>query len=430
MSVLIPSKPTKLSVDGTTQGLLVGDTGLVLVDGTSSSITAKVDNQSALRIDKFRRLGINVDTELTSRLEILDSDGDCIKLIRGSAQSKVALGVDGTITFDAVQTNIGHGFSLRGEEVLASAGELDYTHVTTIGVGQPAKAIILDSTRSARGINLLSVNDLIINRSLTLDMNSDYFSLNIQNSTGKCLRLSNDSWESTFTLADNGMLYVDNNGDGMELSCASVPLDNSYPLQVTSASSGVGIKFNAYNKSNIKRNMSSIETIILNNEDNMENSVIRFNNMNDGLLINTVTIRNDGYIICNTLLELSDMRKKRIIDRSNIFDSLNKINSVNTYNFMYLEDNENVVHKGVMAQELQCVIPAAVNDGKDCTISNKEIIAYLIDSIKALHARIDKLEATVSLSKKESSGLHTDYPSSKTRHTTMSYSYSCSCTSC
>ncbi len=174
-----------------------------------------------------------------------------------------------------------------------------------------------------------------------------------------------------------------------------------FPLQLTTENNlintGVGIKFNTYNDINIKRNMSSIETIITNNENNNENSIIKFNNMNNGNLLNTVTIRNDGYIICNTLMELSDMRKKKIINKSDCDESLEKINSIQTYEFIYKDDQNEVVHKGIMAQELHEIIPAAVDINSinnEYTISNKEIIGYLIDCVKSLYKTIEDIKIT------------------------------------
>jgi len=175
-----------------------------------------------------------------------------------------------------------------------------------------------------------------------------------------------------------------------------------YPIQITTANNlintGIGIKFNTYNNNNIKRNMSTIETIITNNQNNNENSIIKFNNMNNGNLNTTVTIRNDGYILCNTLLELSDSRTKHILGTSNMDESLKKICNVNTYNFKYINDSNNIIHKGVIAQELHQVIPSAVNIEKANnyddlhTVSNKELIGYLIDCIKVLNREITKLK--------------------------------------
>jgi hypothetical protein len=203
---------------------------------------------------------------------------------------------------------------------------------------------------------------------------------------------------------DLGILNIYNSNNVIEFLSAK---NNNliYPIQITTENNlnntGIGIKFNTYNNNNIKKNMSSIETIITNNQNNNENSIIKFNNMNNGNLDTTVTIRNDGYILCNTLMELSDARTKYIISNSDYTDSLDKVCNINTYNFKYINDKKNTIHKGVIAQELYKIIPSAVNIERSNnfedlhTVSNKELIGYLIDSIKALQNEIKNLKKII-----------------------------------
>jgi hypothetical protein len=409
MSSILPQKPQRVAISGgggTGSGIpsnvISGDSGLYINDnGDLASMLFKINGNNAMVIDKFRRLGINVDSELMYRLEINDPLGDCIKMWNKENKPSYLKNIDGDMHIDVEDRQLS-GIRLFGkmymnnQELLSPAFKLNYTNVSESGTAERNKCVVLDSDKSYYGMNVLSVDNLIINNSLTMDMDSDRFSLNIKNSTGKCLKLFNDDIQCEFTLNDEGDLIVFNN-----IGCVDISGDSRtggsimYPLQLTSnnssVNSGVGIKFNIYNNSNIKRNMSSIETIIINNDNNMENSIIKFNNMKDGELRNTVTIRNDGYIICNTLLELSDMRKKIIVNNSDIHKSLSKINRVNTYDFYYTNDEKKTVHKGVMAQELHSVIPSAVNVSDEYTVSNKDLIGYLIDSIKALSASVEDI---------------------------------------
>ncbi len=411
MSSILPRKPVRVAISGggssgTPSNVISGDSGVYVVDdGEYASMYFKINGNNALSIDKFRRLGINVDSTLTYRLEIDDPLGDCIKMWRSGTQPTYIKNIDGSISLD-VEDRSSNGIRMHGkvhinnQELLSTAVKLNYTNVSEIGNAERSKCVVLDSDRSYYGINVLSVDNLVINKSLTMDMDSDRFALNIKNKQGKCLKLFNDSLYSEFTLADSGELVFYNSDGHVDISSGMQTVGNiQYPLQLTSnirgANSGVGIKFNTYNNSNIKRNMSSIETIIINNENNMENSIIKFNNMKNGELFNTVTIRNDGYIICNTLLELSDMRKKIIVNRSNKNESLEKINMVNTYDFYYTNDEKKTIHKGVMAQELHAVIPSAVNVSDDYTVSNKDLMGYIIDSIKSLTETVNDLKKKV-----------------------------------
>lgn len=387
MSILLPSKPTKL------QGLLDSDTGVVIIDGDASSVSVKIDNLTALMIDKFKRFGINTDHTLTSRLEVMDPNGDCIKLFRNGFSSEVNIGDTGDLQIVGTRMDVLSDLSLKGVDVLSTATELNYNHLQVIGEAEPGKAIILDTNMSFSGMDTLSVDNVLVNKSLALDMDLDSYSIRIANSTGKCLQLVNDEWENTFTLQDDGVLNIGSNGEGVDITCNTVsPTSMVYPLQLTSVNPIVGIQFNSYDSESAKQTMSTIETIITDNTDGIESSSFCFNNMNGGEMLNTVTIRNDGYILCNSLMELSDARKKDILCESDMFDSLNKVNDIDIYDFVYKSDGTKTVHKGVMAQELQQVIPSAVNEGDLFTISNKELVGYLIDSVKALTAKIKSLE--------------------------------------
>jgi hypothetical protein len=269
-----------------------------------------------------------------------------------------------------------------------------------------SKEKILDNNKNIRGINELYVNTIYattfgIYDNLILDRDTFNYSLLLANRYGKCLKLQNDTNFTLFDMETNGILKIYNNQNIIEIIG-----DNNnniiYPLQYTTLNNnnntGIGIKFNTYNNNNNKVSMSSIETIITNNQNNLENSIIRFNNRNDGILTNTVTIRNDGYILCNTLMELSDLRTKNIIKKSNSIDSLNKICQINTYDFVYKNDNTKKIHKGIIAQEIYEIIPSAINIESNneftnlYTISNKELIGYLIDAIKELKYQIDIIQ--------------------------------------
>jgi len=269
--------------------------------------------------------------------------------------------------------------------------------------------VILDNNKSISGINSFSVDTLYtntfgINNTLELNTNSPNYCLVLSNDQGNCLKLINNNNYSLFNLNTSGILKIYNNQNIIEI-LSDNNNDIIYPLELTTENNvnntGIGIKFNTYNDNNIKTNMSSIETIITNNENSNENSILKFNNMNNGSLTNTVTIRNDGYILCNTLMELSDARTKQIIKRSDSSESLNKICQIKTYEFIYKADTKQQIHKGIIAQELFKIIPSAIhieqnNELNDLyTVSNKELIGYLIDSIKELKYQLDGIQTVI-----------------------------------
>lgn len=416
MSILLPTKPIGLNIDinegsSIQKNVLVDDTGLFIIDDNTSntSIVLKTNDAGALYITDTQRIGINIQNP-SSRLVINDELGDCITLVYNKLKfANIRIKSNGSLefeTFDNSPINFisgdpnTSGLKLNGILLESTAEKLNYTNIISTGIAEAEKTLVLDSSKSISGINYLSVNNLIINSSLALNTNSTDFSLVIQNNLGNCLKLKNDNEFATFTILDSGVLSIYNTSNTIEILSDNIN-NISYPLQLTTSNNvintGIGIKFNTYNNDNIKRNMSTIETIITNNENNKENSIIKFNNMNNGDLLNTVTIRNDGYILYNTLMELSDNRAKKIINKSDYKNSLKKINEIKTYDFVYIEDLKKTIHKGVMAQELHEVIPSAVNIEEQYTISNKELIGYLIDCIKSLTQSIDEIKTKIKI---------------------------------
>lgn len=417
MSVLLPTKPIGLNINqgngnSTGNNFTIDGSGLYIFDdnGPNTNISLKTNNINALYIDDAQRIGIHCINP-TSRLMINDEIGDCIRLIYNnninSNYAYIKLNSIGSLILEPYENafvniksngNVS-GLQLNDITVESSAEQLNYNNIDLPGVAEASKSLVLDDTKSISGINNLNVDNLIINNSLTLSTNSPAYALTIENRMEHCLKLINENNFTTFAMLNSGSLNIYNSTNSIELSCDS---NNGliYPLKLTTSNnlvnSGIGIEFNTYNINNIKRNMSTIETIITNNENNNENSIIKFNNMNNGNLYNTVTIRQDGYILCNTLMELSDSRKKQIINPSNYNDSLKKIIDIKTYDFTYIDDLKNKIHKGVMAQELHKIIPSAVSVGEHYNVSNKEIIGYLIDCIKSLNDSICEIQNKIN----------------------------------
>jgi hypothetical protein len=428
MSILLPSKPRQLSNNVTNNNitnLVRDDSGLYIIDDNSPNthIALKTNNKIGIYISDTQRIGININTSPIKRLVINDELGESIRLVYNKdVENKYAdINVDSNgslilktnnnqyVNFVNDSNDSLTNIKINGDILYANATQLNYNTITTPGTAENNKVIVLNRDKNISGINILetdtiNTNYLNLNNTLTLNTNSINYCLHIKNDSGNCLKLQNDEEFTIFNIPSSGILNIYNSQNIIEFLSDK---NNSliYPIQLTTENNlnntGIGIKFNTYNNDNIKRNMSSIETIITNNQNNSENSIIKFNNMNNGSLINTVTIRNDGYILCNTVMELSDRRAKYIMNTSNSEESLEKLCKINTYNFMYKNDSKKKMHKGIIAQELHEIIPSAVhieytNEINDLyTVSNKELIGYLIDSIKALKYKIDNLNTAI-----------------------------------
>ena len=96
-----------------------------------------------------------------------------------------------------------------------------------------------------------------------------------------------------------------------------------------------------------------------------------------------------GELQATSFVATSDIRHKENISELN--DPLGKICSIRGVNFNFKEDNEKNTHAGILAQEVESVIPEAINK------SNKEkwsanyntFVSYLIESVKILKKDCD-----------------------------------------
>ncbi len=117
-------------------------------------------------------------------------------------------------------------------------------------------------------------------------------------------------------------------------------------------------------------------------------------------IIATGTITATGAISSNgditAFASSSDIRKKENIIR--IDDALNKVVSIGGYTYNFLGDNRRIT--GVIAQELETVLPEAVYEidddefgGKSKAVRYGNVIGLLIEAIKELKAEVDELRS-------------------------------------
>jgi hypothetical protein len=117
-------------------------------------------------------------------------------------------------------------------------------------------------------------------------------------------------------------------------------------------------------------------------------------------IIATGTITATGAISSNgditAFASSSDIRKKENITR--IDDALNKVVSIGGYTYNFLGDNRRIT--GVIAQELETVLPEAVYEidddefgGKSKAVRYGNVIGLLIEAIKELKAEVDELRS-------------------------------------
>jgi len=90
----------------------------------------------------------------------------------------------------------------------------------------------------------------------------------------------------------------------------------------------------------------------------------------------------------------SDINLKKDIVK--IDDALDKLHKINGYNFTFKETNK--PSSGVIAQEVQKVMPQLVHEGADdgiLTVEYGNMVGLLIEAIKEQQTQIDDLKAEI-----------------------------------
>jgi hypothetical protein len=109
----------------------------------------------------------------------------------------------------------------------------------------------------------------------------------------------------------------------------------------------------------------------------------------------TPTVRfsfSDGgnFTAVGNVTAFSDIRLKT--DIAKITDALAKVNQLNGYTYTRIDTGAR--QTGVIAQELQKVLPEAVgDDGETLSVAYGNMMGLMIEAVKELTARIEVLEA-------------------------------------
>ena len=154
MSVLLPNKPTKVTIDignPISSNTIVGDSGISILDNNTpnTNITLKTNNKTALYINDTQRIGINIPADPTKRLTINDELGESIRLIyNNNAYSDIKINQTGSLSFNTYNNQYINLNSDTNSPILkinnvlveSTAAELNYNHIQYTGIVEPKKA--------------------------------------------------------------------------------------------------------------------------------------------------------------------------------------------------------------------------------------------------------------------------------------------------
>lgn len=100
---------------------------------------------------------------------------------------------------------------------------------------------------------------------------------------------------------------------------------------------------------------------------------------------------------CKTLYELSDITLKSNIKK--IEGALSKVNLLEGVNYTWKNDKKNKTQAGLLAQQVEKIIPEAVlvRDSSDIkSMSYNSLTPYLVEAIKELSYKVDSLEKIIN----------------------------------
>jgi hypothetical protein len=105
-----------------------------------------------------------------------------------------------------------------------------------------------------------------------------------------------------------------------------------------------------------------------------------------------LTYVNGGALTCsNDIVAFSDERVKT--DLKKIENALEKLKKINGYTFIRTDETSNKRYAGVIAQEIQDVLPEVVYDQDDrLSVAYGNLAALIIEAVKELEVRISLIE--------------------------------------
>lgn len=308
---------------------------------------------------------IGINTSAPNRqVEINSATGDCLRLTyndnNGSAANYVDLLVsssgDLTITPSGGDINISShngsttGLQLNGTLVTATAAELNYLDITTQGVAQASKALVVDSNKNIIGINYLETANLVV-----VKQGSD-----------------NNSILTGFSMV-------------------------AAPLTTSANGLGIGIEFDIVNANGDVVPSGFINCVSTDLVADTENAFLEFKLINDGTVNTVATLSPAGVFTATTIAETSDVRmKENILDVEPAF-SLSKILDVEIKEYNYTFEKEKR-HTGVLAQSIKEILPQVVQIEKAHGLDDFHSVQYtglvphLINCVKELYKEIEELK--------------------------------------
>lgn len=387
--------------------LMINASGNDILTGTSDNLDIQSHNGSTIGL----KLGGTLVTATAAKLNYVDTTA-------GTAAASKALILDGSLNIaginslsateltgelqTAAQPNLTSVGTLTALDV---SGNLDLTghNGTTVGL-ELAGVLVTSSASEINYLDGVTPGTAVVSKAVVLDSNGDFVGVNAFSATeitGELQTAAQPNITSVGTLAGlsiiNNLTLTGTNGTGNTvLNVATVTRQTS---STPASGLGVGINFAIENDANVDKVYGTVNVSASDITNASEDGKFSIGLMNAGTMVNNLfTLDNTGQIVATRLVESSDRRIKTDIEDADEDDSLDKIMNLKIKNWRYIKSPE-VLHRGIIAQELKEVIPAAViisqrEELDDFhSISNSEMLSYLIQAVQCINKKVDAANA-------------------------------------
>ena len=370
---------------------------------------------------------ININPiRIADEIILYDSESD------GINTGSIEISPSGILNLNSISNNINipnhngltTGLQLEGMLITASALELNYNDITTTGIAEASKSLVLDSNRDITNINNLTTTNITgtlqtpsqsnitdlgtltkLNTSgsnVGINTSIADMALEINETSGNCLRLTHDDSNGNatnycdFSMDSDGKLFIKPTGDQFiieaEDSGTNDIINNlqlyRYTTETADNNFGLGLQYNIENNIGVAKETCSIQSTYTDISNGNEDANILFNTISNGILTQRADLDHLGQLSVTNVIETSDMRVKENFVDADLEESFKKIKQIQIKDYNFIDDPNKKIKRGVIAQQLKEIIPAAVEISKKNGyddfhgVDTKELVGHLIASIQ------------------------------------------------
>jgi hypothetical protein len=368
--VLVTSTAAELNYVDTTPGtaeaskalVLNGDRNLTNVNALTAT-TLNATTVNATNVKTTGNVGINT-SDLSFGLQVNEATGNVLRLVYndsdGSASSSADFTIDNASNLSinaagsvniATHNGSSTGLKLAGVLVTSTAAELNYVD-TTPGTAEASKALVVNANRDITNINSISMNSL----NLTFD-----------NATGNSVGAPLVITRTTSATPANGL--------------------------------GVGMTYKLENSANANIEFGNTQVVATDITTASEDGNFVVNLMTNGALVESMRLSSTTMYV-NELYETSDRRVKENFVNANLSETHARVLKLKLTDYNYIGNEK--THRGLIAQEVEEIIPVAIetanrngiSDFK--SVSNREITNHLVGSVQYLSQKLEEALAKIA----------------------------------